>query len=88
MAVQRCEKGNQESWKSSVSGDDFTGDGTGLTRGAAIGLAQAGHQVIAAVHLEEQVPELDQEIARLGLADRLAVKNLDLLDPSDRILQL
>jgi short-subunit dehydrogenase len=39
--------------------------------------------VSAAVHLEEQIPELSKEIARLGLADRLAVKKLNLLDPSD-----
>jgi NADP-dependent 3-hydroxy acid dehydrogenase YdfG len=61
----------------------ITGAGIGLGRGAAIGLARAGHHVIAAVHLEEQVSELGQEVARLGLADILTVKKLNLLDAND-----
>lgn len=61
----------------------ITGAGTGLGRGAAIGLARAGHHVIAAVHLEEQVSELSQEVARLGLANTLTVKKLNLLDAND-----
>ncbi|MDL2406847.1 SDR family oxidoreductase [Rhizobium calliandrae] len=61
----------------------ITGAGTGLGRGAAIGLAQSGHKVIAAVHLEEQVRELGEEVSRLGLSSSITVKKLNLLDPDD-----
>lgn len=43
------------------------GAGSGLGRGTAIGLAQAGHQVIAATQIWPQVTELRRFVAELGL---------------------
>ncbi|MFD7001339.1 SDR family NAD(P)-dependent oxidoreductase [Streptomyces mirabilis] len=45
----------------------ITGAGSGLGRGTAIGLAQAGHQVIAATQIWPQVTELRRHVAELGL---------------------
>jgi NAD(P)-dependent dehydrogenase (short-subunit alcohol dehydrogenase family) len=61
----------------------ITGAGTGLGRGAAIGLAKAGHRVIAAVHLQAQVTELREHVAQLGLEKTIVVEKLDILDASD-----
>ncbi|MER5666196.1 hypothetical protein [Streptomyces mirabilis] len=43
----------------------IAGAGSGL--GTAIGLAQAGHQVIAATQIWPQVTELRRHVAELGL---------------------
>lgn len=61
----------------------ITGAGTGLGRGTAIGLAQAGHQVIAATELWSQVTELRRHVETLGLQDRVTVDKLDVLDDAD-----
>lgn len=61
----------------------ITGAGSGLGRGAAIGLAQAGHQVIAATQIWPQVTELRRHVAELGLQDRITVDKLDVLDARD-----
>ena len=61
----------------------ITGAGSGLGRGTAIGLAQAGHQVIAATQIWSQVTELRRHVAELGLEDRVTVDKLDVLDQRD-----
>ncbi|HEY2656110.1 MAG TPA: SDR family oxidoreductase [Solirubrobacteraceae bacterium] len=61
----------------------ITGAGSGLGRGTAIGLADAGHDVIATTQIWPQVTELRRHVAELGLQDRLAVDKLDVLDPRD-----
>jgi NAD(P)-dependent dehydrogenase (short-subunit alcohol dehydrogenase family) len=59
-----------------------TGAGSGFGEGAAIGLAQNGHAVIATVQVSPQVMPLRQKAAKLGL-DNLRVERLDLTDPYD-----
>ena len=61
----------------------ITGAGSGLGRGTAIGLAQAGHDVIATTQLWPQVSELRREVAERSLKDKLVVDKLDVLDPRD-----
>lgn len=61
----------------------ITGAGTGLGRGTAVGLAQAGHQVIATTEIWSQVTELRRHIEELGLQDRVTVDRLDVLDARD-----
>lgn len=61
----------------------ITGAGSGLGEGAAIGLAQAGHNVIAGVHIYPQVTALRQKVKELGLEGNLRVERLDVLDPYD-----
>lgn len=61
----------------------ITGAGSGLGRGTALGLARAGHSVIAATQLWPQVTELRHHVAELGLEDRVTVDKLDVLDMRD-----
>jgi NAD(P)-dependent dehydrogenase (short-subunit alcohol dehydrogenase family) len=61
----------------------ITGAGSGLGRGTAIGLARAGHQVIATTQLWSQVTELRRHAEQLGLTDRVTVDKLDVLDQRD-----
>ncbi|MEV4452905.1 SDR family NAD(P)-dependent oxidoreductase [Streptomyces mirabilis] len=61
----------------------ITGAGSGLGRGTAVGLAQAGHQVIAATQIWPQVTELRRHVAELGPQDRITVDKLDVLDARD-----
>ena len=61
----------------------MTGTGSGLGRGTAIGLAQAGHQVIATTQIWPQVTELRHHVEALGLSDRIVVDKLDVLDIRD-----
>lgn len=60
----------------------ITGAGSGLGEGAALGLAQAGHQVIAAAQTWPQVTVLRAKAKALALP-ALRVEKLDLLDPYD-----
>ena len=60
----------------------ITGAGSGLGEGAAIGLAQSGHEVIAAAQLWPQVTALRAKGEALALRS-LRVEKLDLLDPYD-----
>ncbi len=60
----------------------ITGAGSGLGKGAAIGLARNGHEVIAAAHTWPQVTAMRAMAEELGLAS-LRVEKLDLLDPYD-----
>lgn len=66
----------------------ITGAGSGLGKGTAIGLAQNGHKVIAAVHLWEQKTVLQKEAEDLGITDNLEVIKVDILDDIDRKLAL
>jgi NAD(P)-dependent dehydrogenase (short-subunit alcohol dehydrogenase family) len=61
----------------------ITGAGSGFGEGAAIGLAQLGHQVIAGVQISPQVTPLRQKAQELGLENNLRVERLDILDPYD-----
>ncbi len=60
----------------------ITGAGSGLGEGAAVGLAQKGHTVIAAAQSWPQVTALRARAESLGLKT-LRVEKLDLLDPYD-----
>ncbi|MBA2949660.1 SDR family oxidoreductase [Streptomyces himalayensis] len=60
----------------------ITGAGSGFGEGVAIGLAQAGHDVIATTQIYPQVTALRNKAAELGL-DNLRVQKLDVLDPYD-----
>jgi NAD(P)-dependent dehydrogenase (short-subunit alcohol dehydrogenase family) len=60
----------------------ITGAGSGLGKGAAIGLARGGHEVIAAAQTWPQVTALTAEAKNLGLQSLRGVK-LDVLDPFD-----
>jgi NAD(P)-dependent dehydrogenase (short-subunit alcohol dehydrogenase family) len=61
----------------------ITGAGSGLGQGTAIGLAQAGHQVIATVEIWSQVTELRRHVEELGLQERVTVDKLDVRDARD-----
>src|ERR1700733_10345983 len=60
----------------------ITGAGSGFGEGTARGLAQKGHNVIAAVQTWPQVTALRETDRSLGLGT-LSVEKLDLLDPYD-----
>ena len=60
----------------------ITGAGSGLGRGAALGLSRAGHRVLAAVQYPQQVTELRAVAEQEKLT--LRVEKVDLLKPSDR----
>ena len=60
----------------------ITGAGSGFGEGTALGLAQKGHSVIAAVQTWPQVTALREKARSLGL-ETLRVEKLDLLDPYD-----
>jgi NAD(P)-dependent dehydrogenase (short-subunit alcohol dehydrogenase family) len=60
----------------------ITGAGSGFGEGAAIGLAQNGHEVIAGVQIWPQVTSLRQKVKSLRL-NNLRVEKLDLLHPYD-----
>lgn len=60
----------------------ITGAGSGFGEGTAIGLAQAGYNIIATVQISPQITALRQKAETLGLKN-LRVEKLDLLDPYD-----
>jgi NAD(P)-dependent dehydrogenase (short-subunit alcohol dehydrogenase family) len=60
----------------------ITGAGSGFGKGAAIGMARNGHNVIATVQVAPQVTPLREEAKALGLKN-LRVERLDLTDPYD-----
>lgn len=61
----------------------ITGAAGGFGKGAAIGMAKNGHDIIATVHVSSQVTALREEVAALGLSDRIRVERLDLTDAYD-----
>lgn len=60
----------------------ITGAGSGFAEAAAIGMAQAGHSIIATAQISPQVAALRNKVAELGL-DNIRVEKLDLTDPYD-----
>lgn len=60
----------------------ITGAGSGFGKGAAIGMAKNGHDIIATVQVSPQVTPLREEAERLGLKN-FRVERLDLTDPYD-----
>ncbi|MEW4286265.1 SDR family oxidoreductase [Priestia koreensis] len=60
----------------------FTGAGTGLARGAAIGLAEQGHRIIATTELTAQKTDLLREVEEKGLD--VEVFKLDITNERDR----
>lgn len=60
----------------------ITGAGSGFGEGAAIGLAQQGHNVIATVQILPQLIPLREKAQALGLTN-LRVEKLDILDHYD-----
>jgi NAD(P)-dependent dehydrogenase (short-subunit alcohol dehydrogenase family) len=60
----------------------ITGAGSGFGKGAAIGMARNGHNIIATVHVASQVTPLREQAKALGLKN-FRVERLDLTDPYD-----
>jgi NAD(P)-dependent dehydrogenase (short-subunit alcohol dehydrogenase family) len=60
----------------------ITGAGSGFGKGAAIGMAKNGHNIIATTQVSSQVTPLREEAKALGLKN-LRVERLDLTDPYD-----
>lgn len=60
----------------------ITSAATGFGKGAAIGMAKNGHNVIATAHVASQVTPLREEAKALGL-NNLRVERLDLTDAYD-----
>ena len=60
----------------------ITGAGSGLGRGAAIGLAKLGHRVIATTEITAQQTDLMREADELGLD--MEIFKLDILNERDR----
>lgn len=61
----------------------MTGAGSGLGRGAVLGMAKDGHTVIATVENWPQVSQLRADVEAAGLAERVTVEKLDYRDPRD-----
>lgn len=61
----------------------ITGAGSGFGKAAGIGMARNGHNIIATAHVSSQVTPLREEVAALGLSERIRVERLDLDDPYD-----
>lgn len=60
----------------------ITGAGSGFGKGAAIGMAKNGHNIIGTVQVSPQVTPLREEAKALGL-ENFRVERLDLTDPYD-----
>lgn len=60
----------------------ITGAGSGLGKGAAIGLAKEGHKVIATVEKENQIEDLQKASKEAGV--ELEVLKMDITDSDDR----
>ena len=61
----------------------ITGAGSGFGKGAAIGMARNGHDIIATCEVSPMVTALRKEVEELGLSERINVQRLDLYDPYD-----
>jgi short-subunit dehydrogenase len=61
----------------------ITGAGSGLGKGTALGLAEKGHKIIAAVQTWEQITRLLSEIKGAKFEKNIEVIKLDLLDMMD-----
>jgi len=60
-----------------------TGGLRGLGRAMALGLAEAGHRVVAVGHIESDIPELNEAAAQRQLRDRIAPLVADLRDAKE-----
>src|SRR5699024_4428870 len=60
----------------------ITGAGSGIGKGAAIGLAKAGHEVIAAVENQPQITGLIESSQKAGV--ELEILKMDITNPDDR----
>lgn len=60
----------------------ITGAGSGFGEGTAIGLAKAGHEVIAGMHIWPQVTQMRRKTKSLELKN-LRIEKLDVLDAYD-----
>jgi NAD(P)-dependent dehydrogenase (short-subunit alcohol dehydrogenase family) len=65
-----------------------TGGLRGLGRAMALGLARAGHRVLAVAHIAGDLPPFERELAEAGLEERLSpiVADLRRTDECDRIV--
>lgn len=61
----------------------ITGAGSGLGKGSAIGLAKAGHKIIAAVHTWEQMSRCIEEFRDTDYKKNIELIKLDILDDMD-----
>ncbi len=61
----------------------ITGAGSGLGKGSAIGLAKAGHNVIAAVHTWEQLSRCIEEFKDTEYEKNIELIKIDILDELD-----
>lgn len=61
----------------------ITGAGSGLGKGTAIGLAQEGHHVIAAMHTWEQLSRFKKDIEDASFKKNIELIKLDILDYMD-----
>ncbi|MBE9586444.1 SDR family oxidoreductase [Mucilaginibacter sp. JRF] len=61
----------------------ITGAGSGFGEGAAFGLGQLGHKIIAGVQILPQVTEMRKKVEALGLQNNIEVIKLDILDKYD-----
>lgn len=61
----------------------ITGAGTGLGKGAALGMAKNGHTVIATVENWPQVTQLRADIDEAGLSDKITVEKMDYYNTDD-----
>jgi len=62
----------------------ITGAGSGLGKGSSIGLAKAGHRVIAAVHTWEQLSRFTKELKNKDYEKNIELIKIDILDSLDR----
>lgn len=60
----------------------FTGAGTGLAKGAALGLAKEGHTVIASVEIHAQITELREAAKDAGV--EMEIFKMDITNPKER----
>jgi NAD(P)-dependent dehydrogenase (short-subunit alcohol dehydrogenase family) len=60
----------------------ITGAGSGLARGAALGLAKKGHRIIATTEITPQKTDLLREAKDQGL--EMEIFKLDITNPRDR----
>ena len=61
----------------------ITGAGSGLGKGAAIGLAKAGHKIVAAIHTWEQLSRFKEESKGADYEKNIEFIKLDILDALD-----
>jgi NAD(P)-dependent dehydrogenase (short-subunit alcohol dehydrogenase family) len=61
----------------------ITGAGSGFGEGAAFGLAQLGHKIIAGVQISPQVTAMRKKVEESGLQNNIEVIKLDILDKYD-----